>query len=614
MRHQSRRAANISSRVTLVAATFAAAIFAAVTLVACASAPQSPAESAAQKADPIPELTTLLSSSSPQAAFPRILYYKEHNLLPAEKLAAFKEEGISALQKKLATALSGKEYQQAAAYLESLDTLHTAGILVTAPKSPENQSELALKRADAYFAAGNEPAALDVFIGIHDLATVASGDQLDLFGRLAVTYHNRSAVQTVVAALESRKVAVPAKLSAFLARQPSAPEMLAGTATIWINEGITMQNGLGYPTIVIGSGFFIDKRGYLITNYHVISGMVEKPTSSYAKMHIVLPGRPNDQIPAHVVGYSRVFDIALLKTDIKPAYLFSFSRTRSVDQGEQVMAMGSPGGLDNTVTSGIVSATDRQLQQMGDAMQIDVPVNPGNSGGPLLTAGGDLVGVVFAGIQTFHGVNFAISSYWISKFLPELYAGGEVKAPWIGAAVAETDNGLSVIYVAPGSPAAGIGLEEHDLITSINGRSEKKITDVQDLLLSLPPASLVSINWTRAGKKMSGLVVPGDRPFDPVEAALKRDTTAQLFPLLFGMDVTTKAAFMRQDFVITSVQPGGVADETGLSRNDVFSLIGTNGDPKAKTLTIRLQVLTRKPGFPQRAIELTAPTELPNFI
>jgi len=614
MRHSSMRAAKISSRAGSAAATIAAAAFAAVTLFACASAPRPSAESTTKISDPIPELTTLLSSSSPQTAFPRILYYQERKLLPAEKLAAFKNEGISALQKKLATALSSKEYQQAAAYLESLDTLHAAGILTSAPKSPENQSDLALKRAEAYLAAGNEPAALDVFIGIHDLATVASIGQLDAFGQIAATYHNRSAVRSIVAALQTRKAALPVELSTFLSRQPSAPEMLAGTATIWINEGITMQNGLGYPTIVIGSGFFIDKRGYLITNYHVISGMVEKPTASYAKMHIVLPGHPNDQIPAHVVGYSRVFDIALLKTDVKPAYLFSFSRTRNVDQGEQVMAMGSPGGLDNTVTSGIVSATDRQLQQMGDAMQIDVPVNPGNSGGPLLTSGGDLVGVVFAGIQTFHGVNFAISSYWISKFLPQLYAGGEVKAPWLGAAVAETDNGLSVIYVAPGSPAAGIGLVEHDLITSINGRVEKKITDAQDLLLSLPPASLVSIEWTRAGKKMGGLVVPGDRPFDPVEAALKRDTSVQLLPLLFGMDVKAKSAFMRQDFVITSVQPGGVADETGLSRNDVFSLIGTTGDPKAKTLTIRLQVLTKKPGFPQRAIELTAPTELPNFI
>ena len=126
--------------------------------------------------------------------------------------------------------------------------------------------------------------------------------------------------------------------------------------------------------------------------------------------------------------------------------------------GDRIYAIGSPVGLEKTLSTGIVSAMGRRLLQVGDSMQVDVLVNPGNSGGPLLSANGDLVGIVFAGLQQFAGLNFAVPYAWVEKALPALYRGGQAIHPWLGMALAETDKGLEVIYCVPDEPAARAGI------------------------------------------------------------------------------------------------------------------------------------------------------------
>ncbi|MCG8477506.1 MAG: S1C family serine protease, partial [Spirochaetales bacterium] len=159
---------------------------------------------------------------------------------------------------------------------------------------------------------------------------------------------------------EQRELSVPPPGGSLDTPADRPADMLAGTVTIWVNRGIRIQNGVGVPDRVIGSGFFVDPRGYLITNYHVISSEVDPEYEGFSRLFIKLPGRPDERVPARVIGYDRIFDLALLKVEIDPAYVFSLSDTRELEPGEAVLALGSPGGLDSTITSGIVSASGRR--------------------------------------------------------------------------------------------------------------------------------------------------------------------------------------------------------------------------------------------------------------
>ena len=179
----------------------------------------------------------------------------------------------------------------------------------------------------------------------------------------------------------------------------SPSTMLKGTVSILVNKGIRIEKGVGYPDRDIGSGFFIDKRGYVLTNYHVVQSEVNPEYEGFSRLYIRLPESENERIPAQVVGWDSVLDLALLKTQVEPDYVFPILSKSYCQPGDRIFAIGSPGGLSSTVTSGIVSASGRRFLQIGSSLQVDVPINPGNSGGPLLNEDGSLIGVVFAGIE-----------------------------------------------------------------------------------------------------------------------------------------------------------------------------------------------------------------------
>jgi S1-C subfamily serine protease len=372
---------------------------------------------------------------------------------------------------------------------------------------------------------------------------------------------------------------------------------------------------VGLPDRVIGSGFFIDKRGYLITNYHVIASEVDPKYEGFSRLYIRLPEKPEQRVPAKVIGYDRIFDIALLKVEIDVPYVFSFNETRDLSSGLPIYAIGSPIGLDKTITSGIISATERRFLQMGDAMQIDVPVNPGSSGGPLLNEKGALIGIVFAGLLQFESINFAIPAFWIRKFLPSFYRGGEVSHPWLGAAVYKRDTGLEIQYVPPGSPADKAGLRAEDILTEIGGVPVETIAAAQDILLSRFPESLVTVTWIRDGGSMDALINLEERPFSPVEEALDKDLKHRLFPVLFGMRVKKSGStFFQEDYVITDIYPGSPADETGLSADDPFTLRNWVVDEDQRAALLQIFIRKRKAGFLEAGIQLASYLELDNFI
>ena len=192
---------------------------------------------------------------------------------------------------------------------------------------------------------------------------------------------------------------------------------IEGTVTVWVDLGIKVQGGMGYADRVIGSGFFIDERGYFVTNHHVIADVVDPKYEGYGKVYIKLAGDEETRIPAKVIGWDKVHDLALLKTEIKPPYVFSLGSSNDLRVGDRVYAIGSPLGLESTLTSGIVSSTNRKLFTTGSVLQIDAAVNSGNSGGPCIDLNGNVQAVVFAGIQKYQGLNFAIPVEYLKQEL-----------------------------------------------------------------------------------------------------------------------------------------------------------------------------------------------------
>ncbi|MBN1686578.1 MAG: trypsin-like peptidase domain-containing protein, partial [Spirochaetales bacterium] len=391
--------------------------------------------------------------------------------------------------------------------------------------------------------------------------------------------------------------------------------LLKGTATILVNRGIRMDRGIGYPDSVIGSGFFVDRRGYVLTNYHIIESEVNPEYEGFSRLYVRPHSSESVKLPARVVGWDSVLDVALLKTEIEPEYVFPLDSAITYKPGDVIYAIGSPGGLRNTVTSGIVSAIGRRFLQIGTTLQVDVPVNPGSSGGPLVNADGKLIGVVFAGIEQFEGINFAIPAEWVIHVVPQLFAGGASVHSWLGLTVEETVRGLEVSYVLPGEAAGRAGIIQGDIITAVYGTVVKSVEDVHRVTIDLSPNTLIEVKWKRDGMDFSGFLSLGQRPELPIDAALKKDMLVNLIAPLFGMAVEEAGNFFwDKSYVIRRVYPGGIADETGLSVNDPFTILKFEIDNENRVGYLQIVVKKKKAGFVERAIQLGAYLEIDKFI
>jgi serine protease Do len=474
--------------------------------------------------------------------------------------------------------------------------------------------ELLQSLAQSSYQSGDKPLAF--YYAQRALAEGAIGEKLlSLLLDLSRELENATVYNTALREFEREGIELPQEKASPEVKAPSVDRMVSGTVTIWVNRGIKIEQGMGYPDRVIGSGFFIDERGYLLTNYHVVASEVDPEYEGYSRLYIRLSERVEDRIPAKVVGYDRIFDLALIKADVEPKFIFSYGGSSDLKVGGRIIAIGSPAGLENTVTSGIVSATGRRFLQMGDAIQVDVPINYGNSGGPLLDENGKLVGIVFAGIEQFEGVNFAIPFDWVAKMLPRLYAGAEAGHPWLGAAVQEVDKGLEVIYTVPGSPAEKAGLREGDIIESLDGNHYTEIGDIQSTLLDLDYPVLVSLQWSREGETVQGTVSLAERPFSPIEESLQKDLRENVLLPLFGMKIERTGGFLwKANYSVRRVLPGSIADETGLSKGDPLSIQGWELDMENRYAILRIYVKKRKSGFLESVVQLAAYLETDNFI
>jgi serine protease Do len=515
-------------------------------------------------------------------------------------LDGLQTQAIDALVKSFSSAIDRKDFNDALRLMDAGAVLGRKDLA----------GEWTVKRLLTEIAAAQDASSDQLLALLTRLRIVAldnpSADDYAAALAAARVVDNTAAVVSLVASMKERGLSVPDEAAA----APSFPRMISGTVTILVNKGIKVEKGVGYPDQVIGSGFFIDKRGYILTNHHVIKSEV------YSRLFIRLSESPaGERIPAKVVGYDSTFDIALIKAETVPGYVFGGSIGQTMTPGDRIYAIGSPVGLEKTITSGIISATGRRLQQVGDALQVDVPLNPGNSGGPLLDEKGNLVGVVFAGIQQYQGLNFAIPYAWVEKALPLLFKGGEVAHPWLGMAVAETDKGLEVLYAVPGEPAALAGITAGDIIQSINGADYTKLSDIQNAVLSHSPPTLVTLSVKRAETRIQALVCLSKRPEDPVSLALTRDTRdAVLYPL-FGLKLENVGTFLwRGSYIVRRVTRGSIADEAGISVDDPLTIQDWQVDKEKGYAILQIVLNKKKAGFVTSAIQVAAYLETDNFI
>jgi S1-C subfamily serine protease len=290
-----------------------------------------------------------------------------------------------------------------------------------------------------------------------------------------------------------------------------------------------------------------------------------------------------------------------------------------------VLAFGSPGGLDNTVTSGITSNMDRRLLALGDVMQIDAAVNPGNSGGPLLTAEGDFIGIVFAGIPQFQGVNFSVPAYWVADLLPRLAGGGKLAHPWLGLKLFEYRDQLRVLYVVPGSPAWNIGLSAGDVIDSFNGQPVTRIAQVYRQLGRLAPDDLARLGWRAGcgdltgalpgGRELEGVCLLESRPEHPLEAAVSSGMSLALLPPLFGFSAhDLSVSPLSLDLKVDQVIPGSAADETGLGAGDTLSVLDWAYDRKSQVLRFLFGTTRRSQGYLPQTMQLLSPIDTEDFM
>ena len=402
---------------------------------------------------------------------------------------------------------------------------------------------------------------------------------------------------------------------AFLEGNTQKKDMLNGTATIWVNRGIRLENGIGYPDRVIGSGFFIDSKGYLLTNYHVISSEVDPTYEGYSRLYVKLNENENERIPAVVVGWDPVLDLALLKVEITPPYVFSFSPDDDYSLGESIFAIGSPGGLSNTVTSGTISNLGRELQAMGRSLQVDVPINPGNSGGPLINQKGEAIGIVYAGVEDYEGVNFAIPASYVKELLPRLYEGGQVEYVWMGIVAYKEFNRLINRYTVPGTSAELCSLEVGDQILRVNGEEVQGIPDIQNLLIASLPGEMVTLDVMRDGREITIPVGVEKRPRYPLATLMNRDSIDNLFAPIFGMTTVrlNRGRNFRQ-YRVEEVFPGSIADESGLVKGDSFTLNRWLNSEEDKVLIIQIVIKARKSGFMQSGLQLGLPYGMNYFL
>ncbi|MFO7965470.1 MAG: DegQ family serine endoprotease [Desulfobacterales bacterium] len=334
-----------------------------------------------------------------------------------------------------------------------------------------------------------------------------------------------------------------------------------------------------YKQRSLGSGFIIDEGGYIVTNNHVIEDADE------IKVKLV-DGR---EYEGKIVGRDPNTDLALLKIDAsEPLTPLPFGDSDKLKVGTWVTAIGSPFGLEQTVTAGIVSAKGRTIGSgpYDDFIQTDASINPGNSGGPLVDLRGRVVGINTAIVAGGQGIGFAIPINMAAGIIDQLMESGEVTRGWIGVAIQEmtpeladyykikNHKGVLVTEVYENDPADKAGIKQKDVIIAVDGKPVTTPRDLSMRIAGMAVGSKVSIDLIRDGKKKSVEVKPAKRNDEELLAGKEKPTKEDLGLELVAMtkEIAAKYGYPENEkgLLVLGVEPGKPAQVAGIRRGDLI--------------------------------------------
>ena len=343
------------------------------------------------------------------------------------------------------------------------------------------------------------------------------------------------------------------------------------------------------PRRNMGSGFVVSEDGYIVTNHHVVEG-----ASS-----VVVRMIDRREFDAEVIGSDVRSDLALLKIDAEDLVVLPIAQDDDVSVGEWVLAIGSPFGLDFSVTAGIVSAKGRSLptdtgENYVPFLQTDVAINPGNSGGPLFNLAGEVIGVnsqIFTRSGGSIGLSFAIPAAVVRNVTEQLRETGEVVRGWLGVSIQDVDKNLAesfgldrprgalIAQVGAGSPAEKAGLESGDIILTFDDQPINNSGDLPHVVGLIAPDTIVDVLIRRDGKdrRLSvevGGLNPDERPTVSANAADQQGG-------LLGLVLETADASMMSELglsggvMVLEVRPDSPAGESGIMGGDVITRLGS---------------------------------------
>lgn len=366
----------------------------------------------------------------------------------------------------------------------------------------------------------------------------------------------------------------------------------------------------------VGTGFIIDAKGVIVTNYHVV-GKADSITITMAD---------GTKLPAKMMGGDEKTDLAVLKVESDKALPFvSFGDASKVRVGQPVMAVGNPFGLGGTVTTGIVSARGRDIHSgpFDDYIQTDAAINRGNSGGPLFDMDGNVIGIntaIYSPTGGSIGLGFAIPSSLAQPVVAELKDSGRVERGLLGVQIQpiskeiaeslslKSEKGALVAMVQPDSAALAAGVQSGDVIVSVDGKKVDGIKELTRTISAVKPGTSVKLGVWRDGKEMSLTAKVGGQKDDAIVKASAdgKGPAAKAEPMAYGVSLAPLSPEARKQLgldgdvkgvVVATVEPGSPADDQGLKAGDILQQVGKDAvdSPKVAVEKLKEAKTTGKP-------------------